>query len=159
VLLANYLRPLPSGNRGCGVSGSIIYNNYLMRFAKRFRRIANGGNTSASPSFLVVRWNDERNHLFSVWCGLTVMLWRSEPLVRDQQTGLGSSHGFGNLALVIVPCINPHWLGFACPLKPTLLVEIQGPSVRNKHMLVKSVVPCHETAHQLCTNAASLILW
>jgi hypothetical protein len=66
VLDANHLRALLSGNRGCGVTGSIIYNNDLMRLAKRFRPVANGGNTSASPSFLVVRWNDERNHLFSV---------------------------------------------------------------------------------------------
>src|ERR1043166_1355123 len=72
VLYANHLRALLPGNRGRGVSGSIIYDNDLMRLVKGFRRVANGGNTSANPRFLVVCWNDERNHCTS--CGLTTQL-------------------------------------------------------------------------------------
>jgi len=67
VLHSNHLRALLPGNRGRGVTGSIIYHNDLMRLAKRFQSAANGGNTSANPSFLVVCWNDKRNHLRVVW--------------------------------------------------------------------------------------------
>ena len=59
VLHANHLRALLPGNRGRGVTRSIIYNNDLMRLSKRFQFAANGGNTSANPSFFVVCWNDE----------------------------------------------------------------------------------------------------
>ena len=72
VLDANHLRALLPGNRGCGVTGSIIHHNDLMRLAKRFRPVANGGNTSANPSFLIVCWNDERNHFSGVECGLNL---------------------------------------------------------------------------------------
>ena len=59
VLHANHLRALLPGNRGCGVTRSITDNNDFMRLAKRFRPVANGGNTSANPNFLIVCWNDE----------------------------------------------------------------------------------------------------
>jgi hypothetical protein len=51
------------GKRARGVTGSIIHHNDLIRLGKRFQSAANGGNTSANPSFFVVCWNDERNHL------------------------------------------------------------------------------------------------
>ena len=66
MLYANNLRALLPGNRGRGVCGSIVHHNNLMRLAKRFHPAANGGNTSANPSFLVMCWNDERNHFISV---------------------------------------------------------------------------------------------
>ena len=65
VLHAHHPRALLPGKRGGGVTGSIIYNNDFMRLAKRFRPIPNGGNTSANPCFLVVRWNNERDHVFN----------------------------------------------------------------------------------------------
>src|SRR4051812_46586464 len=34
-----------------------------MRLTKSFRPVANGGNTSANPGLLVMRWNDEENLL------------------------------------------------------------------------------------------------
>jgi hypothetical protein len=59
VLHANHLRALLSGNRGGGVGGRIIHHNDLMRLAKGFRPVANGGNTSANPGFFIVCWNNE----------------------------------------------------------------------------------------------------
>src|ERR1035441_6755558 len=66
VLHSDHLRALLPGKRGGGITGSIIYNNDLILLGKRFQSAANGRNTSANPGFLIVCWNDERNHLFSV---------------------------------------------------------------------------------------------
>src|ERR1039458_8907600 len=59
VLHSDHLRALLPGNRGRGVTRSIIHHNNLIRFAKKFRPAVNGRNTSANPSFLIVCWNDE----------------------------------------------------------------------------------------------------
>ena len=61
--------------------------------------------------------------------------------------------------LMVVASINPHRLSFASALKSALTIKIQSAAIGNKHVLVKSLVTGHKTAHQLCADAAPLILW
>ena len=65
----------------------------------------------------------------------------------------------GIISSVIMAHVNPHGLGFARSLESTFAIEIQSAPVRSEHMLVESLITRHEAAHQLCANAAPLVLW
>src|ERR1700686_4431625 len=60
---------------------------------------------------------------------------------------------------VIMACINPHRLSAACTLKSALAVKVQGAPVRDEDVLMKSLIPRHEATHELCADAAPLIIW
>jgi hypothetical protein len=60
---------------------------------------------------------------------------------------------------MVVARINPHRLGFACTLKSALAVEVEGTSVCDEYLLVKTFVTNHEPTHEFHTNSAPLIIW
>ena len=68
------------------------------------------------------------------------------------------SGGTASSQLVIVAGVNPHRLGFAGADEPALFVEFGGLAVRNENLLVKSIVPRHQHAHELPANATALVI-
>lgn len=58
---------------------------------------------------------------------------------------------------MIVASVNPHWFSFARTLESTLPIKIKSTSIRNQHMLVKSLVTGHEALHDSSADATSLI--
>src|SRR5438128_5216711 len=58
---------------------------------------------------------------------------------------------------VIMTFVNPHRFGLASALKSALAVEIQSPSIGNKHVLMKSLIARHQSSHELCADTTALI--
>src|SRR5688572_25823260 len=55
--------------------------------------------------------------------------------------------------------INPHRFGLPSALESALAIKVYGSSVGNEHVLVKTIVSCHEHLHQARPDASALILW
>ena len=57
---------------------------------------------------------------------------------------------------MVMALINPHRLGFSCTRKSTLLVEIDGPPIRDQHMHVKGRILLLKPSYYLRADPLSL---
>jgi hypothetical protein len=70
----------------------------------------------------------------------------------------GPSPSRGGLS-VVMASINPHRLRLPGSLESTLAIKIQSSAISDKHVLVKSLIPCHKPSHKFGADATTLIVW
>ena len=110
---SNNLRALLPRHQGGRVTGSIIHHNDLMRLAGNFHPAANGRDTSANPGFLVMCWNDERNHLSACSVGANDPKLPATTWLDKSEVGASGQlpHPFTlDVVLYVMQLISPPWL-------------------------------------------------
>ena len=60
---------------------------------------------------------------------------------------------------MVMTCINPHRLRLSRTFESALAIKIQSSAISDKHVLVKSLIPCHKPSHKFGADATTLIVW
>jgi len=60
---------------------------------------------------------------------------------------------------MLIPGIYPHRLCFAGALKAKSLIEIDGPSVGGKHLLMEATIYVLHCLHHFSTDTFALVAW